>query len=434
MSEVIDNSSSTDQIFNGIEEEMKKKINEVIIEVNSKYKIEYVNSENFDLGYNTESQKQMESDIEKLIAPMSKLYNEMMQAMQAITVQKEAFRIIEIQKESENRMKYESLKIWNEVFTEEGLNKIDDINDYTFIEKKKALHPQKYIRIVQRIRNMCTEMMQDSYTLIKSIKDGINATTQLESIRFNQKFVQKINIIFGKDGAFSCLVAKAITVKAFNLIIKYPLKLISHEDIAADILDKTMELKEHSNTGNVSDQTKKETILNNHLLFYRYMGWCNYKMDSAISVLYSERLLAGDGGFTDYNIQLLNRKAITLTRRNFDLYLPSRLQDDSQPPGGASEGTTLEAPRGNKEEDESNKERRQAIENELQQMQNSPIGSGPSLQHMDYNFRPGVVPEGHLHSPRGSRTSETQGGLHFASRMFPTLERIIDLYHFKLLS
>lgn len=433
MSEVIDNSSSTDQIFNGIEEEMKKKINEVIIEVNSKYKIEYVNSENFDLGYNTESQKQMESDIEKLIAPMSKLYNEMMQAMQAITVQKEAFRIIEIQKESENGMNYESLKIWNGVFIAEGLDKIDDIHDYMFIGNKKALNPETYIRTVQGIRNKCTEMMQDSYTLIKSIKDGINATTQLESIRLNQKFIQGINRIFYGNNTFSCLVAKAITVKAFNLIIKYPLKLITHEDIAADILDKTVELKEHD-TRNVNDQTKKETILNNHLLFYRYMGWCNYKMDSAISVLYRERLLARDSGFTDYNIQLLNRKAITLTRRNFDLYSPSRLQNDSQPPGGASEGTTLEAPRGNKEEDESNKERRQAIENELQQMQNSPIGSGPSLQHMDYNFRPGVVPEGHLHSPRGSRTSETQGGLHFVSRMFPTLERIIDLYHFKLLS
>jgi hypothetical protein len=405
--DITNHSKSTDEIFERIRPQIGVEVDAIIDRLNAKYDVDYINSVGFDLGYDMMAQKVMTLFNKQLIHPILLLQNEAIQELQLSIIQTMAAMIMQNQQQNKEREDVRSLEIWNVVFKNEVGTTVADLNRKDFKDNLRRLTSAVYRTTVKTIREEMDNIHRESGEFNTSIKQGLNRTTQTESMRFNLKLVYELNTVLEeKKAGFNSMVVKTIASRALNSITQYHVKLITREDIARDILDKAQELKDASISGlrtTTGKELEKGTILDNHMLFYKYMGWCNYMMDTAMETEYRARVITNS--INDFSVGLLVAKFMPMMNRNIYLRLPS--QFDDLPPGSIGDSKSTEL-KGVNEMSEFEMENKHAIENELRQIQ----VSGPALGRFDHNYQIPELPEG-------------AGILH--AQLLPALERMINL-------
>jgi hypothetical protein len=243
------------------------------------------------------------------------------------------------------------------------------------------------------------------------------------------KITRELNKAMSIKKTHLCTVQQAIIQGAFDRFTKMIPNILNHDDVANDILDRTMKLVEPATTPDPNAPptlTEQETILEKRIQFYNYRHWCTYQMDSALEYAYKERVMGPGTEFTAYSVRILIDKIHIFTeRRHFHLRMPALF---SELPPGPSKDSPESDPRGIKESDEENVRRRHEIERELTQALSSPRpGAGPEHGYMSGRIQE-QEPAGSLSDRAFAEPARTTPLFSFTttSKLTPVIERLVN--------
>lgn len=430
---VVNYSEKTDEIFKEMESEIERMVGEIIDHTRTSFNDDFIENMNLDTGIN-ETICFIQTWIERIKIHIFLFLIDNINKITTTIVNGEKAKISEARITLERQEK--------ELFEKSSGKSVDH-------KQPVAEHARK----VKSLREIRIEFMYQMNETIRNINEKVPEKIKRELKRLEIKFTNKVNLyLSGKHIIDLNTVAKTIVSKALNTLVESRIVVMAYIDIAKDIFNLVKQLKENTIHTPVETQSaeqnvqyqrqadeeqKKEKILNNRMLFYKHMGWCNYKLDIAIREVYKDLIVGDDSNINNYNTRKFLEKSMLYMNRDIFLHLPTQHTDDVPgPPRDSSPNMPLGLDERKIEMDELQR----MIDNELAQQRAEPtMPHGPSLIRLDHNFRKVEIPLGASDDddkspctqPPGNVSSTNQtSAAEFGTKLLPTLERLIDL-HFK---